>query len=183
MQLVQLAAQSLTIAAILLRYRACAQDYHVKNGEPTKELAEMRLALRPLRKLYGGTQAREFGPLNLKSVRQQMIDDHLSRGIINHRVDRIKRFFKWSVSEDCCCAAVATSPAAMTTWPSPRSNRQGSRTTQPDRLRFFTSTPRHGESVQCPEQRRPGRQPRASKHDAIAIAGHRRWPSDPDGVV
>jgi hypothetical protein len=88
------AIPSLTIAEILLRYRAFAQGYYVKNGEPTKELVEMRLALRPLRKLYGDTLARAFGPLTLKSVRQYMIDNDLSRGVINHRVNRIKRFFK-----------------------------------------------------------------------------------------
>jgi integrase len=98
-QTLQLVVPSLTIAEVLLRYRAFARGYYVKNGEPTKELGEMRLALRPLRKLYGDTLAREFGPLTLKSVRQYMIDNDLSRGVINNRVNRIKRFFKWAVSE------------------------------------------------------------------------------------
>ncbi|MCA9120191.1 MAG: site-specific integrase [Planctomycetaceae bacterium] len=96
----QLADPSLTIAQVLLEYRSFARNYYVKNGSPTKELDEMRFALRPLRKLYGDTLARDFGPLSLKALRQHLVDSDLSRGVINNRVDRIKRFFRWAVSEE-----------------------------------------------------------------------------------
>ena len=58
---------------------AIADAYYVKNGKPTVEPGNIRLALRPLRQLYGHTPAREFGPLALKAVRQAMIDAGLCR--------------------------------------------------------------------------------------------------------
>lgn len=91
---------ALIISEVICRYRGFACGYYVMDGKPTKELGEMGLALRPLRKLYGSAFARDFGPLDLKEVRQHMIEvEDLSRGVINNRVNRIKRFFKWAVSE------------------------------------------------------------------------------------
>ena len=89
----------LTVAEGLLRYHEFAQTYYSKNGVPTKEFVEMGLALRPVRQLFGTTLAREFGPLRLQAVRQHMIDSGLSRGVINNRVHRIKRCFRWLVSK------------------------------------------------------------------------------------
>lgn len=91
----------LTINEFILRYLRFAETYYVKNGKPTQEFEEMKYCLRPLRLLYGRTPARNFGPLALKAVRQHMIDvDDLSRGVVNHRVNRVKRAFKWAVSEE-----------------------------------------------------------------------------------
>jgi integrase len=42
----------------------------------------------------------EFGPLKLKAVRQRMADAALCRGVVNQRVARIVRMFKWAVSEE-----------------------------------------------------------------------------------
>ncbi len=96
-----------TINQLLVAYRKFAQTYYVKDGEPTKELTEMKHAARPLRKLYGSSPASEFGPLALKAVRAHMIDElGLSRGVINNRINRIKRIFKWAVSEELVPAAV-----------------------------------------------------------------------------
>ncbi len=53
--------------------RKFAEGYYVRDGKPTKELEDMRYAARPLRKLYGTTPVRDFGPLALKAVRQHMI--------------------------------------------------------------------------------------------------------------
>ena len=73
----------------------------------------MKYALRPVRQVYGRTLVRDFGPLALKAVRQHMIkEEDLSRGVINNRVNRIKRVFKWAVSEQL---APATSYDALRT--------------------------------------------------------------------
>jgi hypothetical protein len=64
----------LSVNEMMLAYLRHADSYYVKNGEPTTEPINIRLALRPLRQLYGHTLAREFGPLRLKTVRQAMID-------------------------------------------------------------------------------------------------------------
>ena len=91
----------LTINELILRYIKFAEDYYVKDGQPTKELVEMKYALRPLRKLYGRSLVCDFGPRGLKTIQQHMIDvEELSRGVINNRVNRIKRVFKWAVSEE-----------------------------------------------------------------------------------
>jgi len=76
----------LTINALILDYWRFAKTHYLKDGQPTKELVCMRHALRPLRDLYGSTPAGEFGPKALKAVRQHMVDQGLSRGVVNHRL-------------------------------------------------------------------------------------------------
>ena len=91
----------LTVNELILRYLRFAQTYYVKDGEPTQEFEDMKYSLRALRLLYGRTLVPEIGPLALKAVRQYMIDvDDLSRGVVNQRTNRIKRVFKWAVSEE-----------------------------------------------------------------------------------
>lgn len=63
----------------------------------------MKLALRPLREVHGRTYVEKFGPLALKAVREQMVrSGTLSRQVINRRVNRMRRMFKWAVSEELC---------------------------------------------------------------------------------
>lgn len=90
----------LTVNELLLAYLNFADGYYVKDGQPTAEPANLRLAVRPLRRLYGHTPAAEFGPVALKAVRQSMIDSGLCRLEINRRVGKIVRVFKWAVSEE-----------------------------------------------------------------------------------
>lgn len=96
-----LCRDDLSINEMLLAYWRFAETYYVKDGKPTKELTCMKHSLRTLRKLYGTTLARDFGPLSLKAVREHMIStEDLSRGVVNHRVNRVKRVFKWAASEE-----------------------------------------------------------------------------------
>jgi integrase len=76
------------------------QHYRRDDGTLTSEVADYKKSFRPLRELYGTTAAAEFGPLRLKAVRQKMIDASLSRGVVNQRVGRIVRMFKWGVGEE-----------------------------------------------------------------------------------
>ncbi len=92
--------EGLSINELLLAYWRFAERHYVKDGEPARELESMREALRPVRKLYGNTSARDFGPRSLKAVRDEMISVGLSRGVINRRVGRIKRVFKWAAAEE-----------------------------------------------------------------------------------
>jgi hypothetical protein len=89
-----------TIGEILVAYWGFAECYYVKDGEPTKELGCMREALQPLRDLYASTPASEFGPKWLQAVRQHMVEEGLCRNVVNHRISRIKRAFKWAVAEE-----------------------------------------------------------------------------------
>jgi integrase len=92
----------LTVAGLILHFweRHVRCYYRHPDGSATSEQADYRLSLRPLRALFGPLPAAEFSPLKLKAVRQQMIDADVSRGVINQRVGRIKRMYKWAVAEE-----------------------------------------------------------------------------------
>ena len=64
------------------------------------ERAYVTLALRPLQRLYGPTPAIDFGPLKLKTVRDEMIRLDWCRNTINRHVDRLKHVFKWAVGAE-----------------------------------------------------------------------------------
>ena len=94
---------STTIVEMLARYWPFAEThYRDKNGRPSKELDNIRYAIRPLKRLYGPTLVRDFGPLALKALQQRMMDDGLCRPVINSRIGKIKRVFRWAVSEQLC---------------------------------------------------------------------------------
>jgi hypothetical protein len=59
--------------------------------------------------MYGNLPVDQFGPKLLKSVQQGMVDDGLSRSTINDRINRIRRVFKWGVSEQIVPVSVLQS--------------------------------------------------------------------------
>ncbi|MDB5314015.1 MAG: site-specific tyrosine recombinase XerD [Gemmataceae bacterium] len=90
----------LTVDEVLVAFWAFAdRHYRRADGTPTHEPMEFRQSLKPLRALYGHTPAREFGPLGLKAVRDRMIAAGWCRRLINQRVGRVRRVFKWAASE------------------------------------------------------------------------------------
>jgi integrase len=89
----------LTVNELLLAYLKFADSYYLKHGKPTTEPASIRVTVRPLRRLYGDTLARDFSPLQLKAVRQAMVDSGLCRNEVNKRTGRVVRLFKWAVGE------------------------------------------------------------------------------------
>lgn len=91
---------TLTVSELIARYWSFAETYYVQDGRPARELDGIKIALRPLRRLYGATDAGNFGPLALKAIRQSMIDDGLARTTINARLGKIRRAFKWAVAEE-----------------------------------------------------------------------------------
>ncbi len=105
---------NVTVNELLLAYWRFAETYYTHGGQPTKELACMREALRPVRKLYGRSRATDFGPKALKTVRKQMVDQGLARSLINHRVGRVKRVFKWAVAEELIPPSVHHALQAVT---------------------------------------------------------------------
>lgn len=86
---------------MLARYKKFAvQHYHYcKDSTRTQEWDSIQYAIEPLNQLYGRTQVRDFGPLALKAIQQQMVTVGLSRGVINSRIAKLKRIFRWAVSE------------------------------------------------------------------------------------
>jgi integrase len=97
-----------TVNELMLAYlRHADKHYRNPDGQPTRQLELVRLAMRPLKELYGRTLAGEFGPLALKAVRQRMIDQGtLCRLTINEHVAKIKRMFAWAVENELVPSSV-----------------------------------------------------------------------------
>jgi integrase len=91
----------ITIAELLADFVDHAeQHYRHPDGTPTGEADIFKIAFRPMKALYAHTQAADFGPLALRTVREQMIEDKISRRVINKLVNRLRHVFKWGVSRE-----------------------------------------------------------------------------------
>jgi integrase len=100
-------AAELTVEQVLLRYWEHAElHYRSPGGTPTQELENVRVALRPVRRLFGDTPARSFGPLALRAVRGAMVKSGLARTTVNARINRVRRAFRWAVSVELIPASV-----------------------------------------------------------------------------
>jgi integrase len=104
-------APDLCVSELILAFmRHAEQHYRRPDGTLTSEVAEYRLSLRPVKHLYCATPARDFGPLSLKAVRDLMVKGWthpkhgeqapLSRGVVNQRIGRIRRVWKWGVENE-----------------------------------------------------------------------------------
>jgi integrase len=93
-------AADVTVIELIARFWEHAQGFYV-NGEcaQTGEADNYRLALKPLKALYGYTNARDFGPLCLAAVQQKMIELGWCRNVVNRQTGRLKYVFKWAVSK------------------------------------------------------------------------------------
>ena len=94
-------ANAPSVNEVLLAFlRHAAQHYRRPDGTTTNELVEFKLVCRALRELHGHSPANSFGPLALKAVRQRLVDRGLSRGVVNNRVNRVRRIYKWAAGEE-----------------------------------------------------------------------------------
>ncbi len=107
-------AQRLLVSELLVAYLKFAEAYYSNEGQPTKEFRGMVDAVGPLNLLYSDTQADEFGPLKLKAVREHLVTQGLCRTETNKRIGRIKRVFKWAVSEELVLAGVHEALSTVT---------------------------------------------------------------------
>jgi integrase len=95
-----------SVSELILGYWNFAKSYYRKHGKLTGEADNIRTALRPVLEMYGHTPAREFGAKALVLVRQAMIQAGLARKVINARVSRIKRMFRWAAKEELIPAGI-----------------------------------------------------------------------------
>lgn len=94
-------APGISVNELLLAFVKYAdRHYRRPDGTPTNEINEYRQTLRVVQEHYGLTQAVEFGPVALKAIRQAMINRGWCRGLVNQRVNRIRRVFKWGAGEE-----------------------------------------------------------------------------------
>ncbi|HVX16252.1 MAG TPA: hypothetical protein VHC22_34010 [Pirellulales bacterium] len=86
-----------TIVELCAAYLVWAKGYYRKNGQPTRSIERVRLALAVLRGTYGHTAAANFTPLSLDATQQQLVDEGKSRPYVNALVAQIKRVFSLGV--------------------------------------------------------------------------------------
>ena len=85
-----------TTEELMARYLIHAKRYYADSNE----YEHVILALRPLRQLFPEVPTNKFGPKMLSKVRDQMVADGITRQGANKRVTRLRRMFKWGVSEE-----------------------------------------------------------------------------------
>jgi integrase len=89
----------MTIDELLTKYLQWAEDYfRNEQGTVSDEFQNLRFATKFLRPLFGSTEACRFGPVALRAVQAHMVKTGLSRKVVNARIERIRRVFKWAVS-------------------------------------------------------------------------------------
>lgn len=92
------ATKPTTIVELIAAYLPYAEKRYTRNGQVSKEYTEQKHALRPLDELFGTIQAASFGPQRLNELRNYLIAKRLCRRVINRRVQRVRRFFRWASS-------------------------------------------------------------------------------------
>lgn len=100
------AVNDATLAELIERYQQWVEPRYVRDGLPTGEAANIGLALRPVRTMYGNTRAIDFTAEALEAIQQKMIDNDLCANTINQRVRKIKRFVRWGVKKKLIPGAV-----------------------------------------------------------------------------
>jgi integrase len=103
-----------TVSELILAFHHHAErHYRGPDGRPTRELDNLRAALRPVRRLYGALPARDFSPLKLRGVQEEMVRSGLCRAVVNDRVKRVRRAFKWAASVELIPASVVGALATV----------------------------------------------------------------------
>ena len=88
-----------SIAALAAAYIQFCKGYYLDENKQVKhEVNEIQYSLKPLTELFASLPANEFGPLKLIETRDHMITKDWARTLINRRIARVKRMFKWAVS-------------------------------------------------------------------------------------
>ena len=118
-----------SVNEVLLAFLNHAEQHHRRlDGTLTHEVDEYKLVSRYVRRLYGDTPAAAFGPVALKAMRQKFVEVGWCRSLVNRRVGRVRRVFKWAASEELIPAAV---PQALATVSGLQRGRSGVRESAP----------------------------------------------------
>jgi integrase len=82
---------------------------HVGSRQPEM----LRLAVKPLLRMWGSHEANGFRPSDLKALRHYLIEANLSRTTINQRITMLKAMFRWGVEDEHVHPDVAAALAAV----------------------------------------------------------------------
>jgi integrase len=85
------------VSVLVLAFLDHAERYYVKDGKPSDECACFKSATDPVTDLFGLLPAKDFGPLQLKTVREKYVAAGWSRGYCNKSAGRVRHVFKWGV--------------------------------------------------------------------------------------
>lgn len=88
-------------------------EQHYSSSGPRGEYANMKHALMPLAAKFSDTPVAQFGPLMLKDLQRDLAKQKLGRNYVNSQISRIKRAFKWGVSEELVPPAIYQALSAV----------------------------------------------------------------------
>jgi hypothetical protein len=96
-----------TVAEVSAGYWLFAERYYGWDRDPRRGDAwNTRRTLAILDSLYGNTNAKDFGPLDLRAIQGEMVRLGWCGTMVNHEIGRVKRVFRWAVSEELIPSAV-----------------------------------------------------------------------------
>lgn len=133
----------ITINEIFLPYWKHVQQYYRKNGKPTSEVRNIKAALAPLLKIYGTYPAKDFGPLGLKTYREQLVKKGFTRQVINKKLPRVKQFFKWAVANEFIPPQVYQALQAVSGLKQGRTSAPDSKPVKPAPMEVVEATLKH----------------------------------------
>ncbi len=94
-------APRVTVDEVLLAFLTHSErHYRDPDGNPSDEVREIKRSVLHVHNLYGHTAARDFGPRALDTVRRAMVGADWCRTLVNRRVERVKRAFRWAASQE-----------------------------------------------------------------------------------
>lgn len=99
-------AEQISVAGLILRAVEWADGYYLKHGKRTSEAYRVRAALQMVNELYGDTLAKDFGPVQLRAVRQRWVNEGLSIKTCNGYLDAVVRVWSYGVGRGLFPAAV-----------------------------------------------------------------------------
>ncbi len=93
--------EPVTMAEVLAGYWLFAEKYYGYDREPKRgDCCNLKSTLGIVRALYASTNAKAFGPLDLRAVQGEMIRRGWCRNLINQQTGRVKQLFRWAASEE-----------------------------------------------------------------------------------
>ena len=109
-----------TVSVILAAYLRSIQGRYSRS-----EYHTIGAVAKILRRLFGSTNAEDFGPNNLRTCRAEMVRMEWSRSHINKQISRLRSIFRWAVSHELIREDSQRSlgSTTLTSSPSPRRTR------------------------------------------------------------
>ncbi len=89
-----------SVAGLVVEYLAYARSYYSHEGLPTKEFRGMETALGHLLDLFAADRCDKIGPRHLTRLQNYLVTKGYRRGVINQRISRVRRFFRWACTNE-----------------------------------------------------------------------------------